>query len=130
MDNIISTFCDQTQYVNFVGCHENSKSLVRDLKIHQLINSYNHLVVETENLNKDDLIFLYQFLRTNDLPFKIIIKNKLYMDLSSHPGTYKYKYRGGEQILYQSQLAFNLINNELKLIKNNIYSYLPKEFLD
>lgn len=127
VDNIISTFCDQTHFIDFVGSKENSLALMRDLKLLYLMSACGHVVVETENLIKDDMIILYQFLRCHDLPFKVIIKNRIFMSMGSFGGA-MVKYKGGEQILYQAQFAFNIIDNNIKVVKNNIYSYLPKNW--
>ena len=128
VDNIISTFCDQTHFIDFVGSKENSIALMRDLKLLYLMSACGHVVVETENLNKDDIMILYQFLRVPDLPFKIIIKNRIYIDVMS--GIKMVKYKGGQQIIHQAQFVFNVIDNNIKVAKNNIYSYLPNSLWD
>lgn len=34
--------------------------------------------------------------------------------------------KGGQQIIYEAQFIFNVVDNNIKVVKNNIYSYLPK----
>lgn len=123
LENIISEFCNTRNFIDFVINRDNAASIVRDLKIQQLLDYSGYLFIDTEYLESHDLNLLLNFLDVSKLPFKIIIKCKLYQNLANLlVDIPTYYYKAGQKILYRVQLAFNFINNEIKMVKNNMYS--------
>lgn len=124
-------------FINELNQLSNPTSLKRELKINKLIKNeddeviilidYQHILAlkEARDVLNSVISFTYlikELIQTIDtlIPdkYKIIVLSRMYQDVASHPTTV-YKFRTPDSILYMANTVYQIIDNNISIIKKN-----------
>lgn len=115
VSNILSNFCDSSDYQNFNDVSNNLTQFLRDVKLQSILyKKKTHVVFDTLKIEVNEMAKLLNFIKYIDVP--VILLTRVYFSFHRQ----QFKIKGGNRPLYEASLVISIVDNIITTEKNKI----------